>query len=51
MRVFFLLSLYLNKAIAQISFLIPNIDICEGMNEEDILSRLGRNKDDSGAQG
>lgn len=33
MRVFFLLSLYLNKAKAQISFLIPNIDICKGMKE------------------
>lgn len=51
MRVFFLLSLYLNKAKARISFLIPNIDICEGMKEGDILSRLGPNKDDSGARG
>lgn len=33
MSFFFFLSLYLNKAKAQISFLIPNINICKGMKE------------------
>lgn len=49
MRVFFfLLLLYLNKAKAQISFLIPNIGIGEGMKGwsraavSDILSRSGQ---------
>lgn len=40
MRVFFLFLLYLNKAKAQISFLIPNIDTGEGMKEWSGVAQL-----------